>query len=297
MLFVEIILPVFLVVFSGYLLERFGKLDFRTLTNTSLYLLSPCLVFSALMKRSVPLDLALNLFFFMLVYTALMTALAAALGGGLKMDRDTRTALSLTTVFMNVGNFGLPLVYFAFGDAGLNVSILTFVVFNLPLSTLAIVMAQGSGAPLLPAIRNTLRIPIFHALLLALLLKGLDTTLPVFLLRPVDLMGQAAIPLMLIMLGMQLARTQLVATPGFLTLSGVLRLLVAPAVAWFVTPWFGLEGLARQVVVLQTSTPAAVLPLLYSLRFGARPDLVAGAIFTSTLASAGTLTLLLYLLQ
>jgi len=297
MLFVEIILPVFLVVFSGYLLERFGKLDFRTLTNTSLYLLSPCLVFSALMKRAVPLDLALNLFFFMLVYTALMTALAAALGRGLKMDRDTRTALSLTTVFMNVGNFGLPLVYFAFGDAGLNVSILTFVVFNLPLSTLAIVMAQGSGAPLLPAIRNTLRIPIFHALLLALLLKGLDTTLPVFLLRPVDLMGQAAIPLMLIMLGMQLARTQLVATPGFLTLSGVLRLLVAPAVAWFVTPWFGLEGLARQVVVLQTSTPAAVLPLLYSLRFGARPDLVAGAIFTSTLASAGTLTLLLYLLQ
>lgn len=297
MLFVEIILPVFLIVFSGYLLERFGQLDFRTLTNTSLYLLSPSLVFSALMKREVPLDLALNLFFFMLVYTALMTALAAALGRSLKLDRDARTALSLSTVFMNVGNFGLPLVYFAFGDAGLDVSILTFVVFNLPLSTLAIVMAQGSGAPLLPAIRNTLRIPIFHAVLLALALKGLDLTLPVFLLRPVDLMGQAAIPLMLIMLGMQLARTHLVATPGFLTLAGVLRLLVAPAVAWFITPWFGLEGLARQVVVLQTSTPAAVLPLLYSLRFGARPDLVAGAIFTSTLASAGTLTLLLYLLK
>ncbi len=297
MLFVEIILPIFLIVFSGYLLERFGQLDFRTLTNTSLYLLSPSLVFSALMKREVPLDLALNLFFFMLVYTALMTALAAALGRGLKMDRDARTALSLSTVFMNVGNFGLPLVYFAFGDAGLDVSILTFVVFNLPLSTLAIVMAQGSGAPLLPAIRNTLRIPIFHAVLLALALKGLDLTLPVFLLRPVDLMGQAAIPLMLIMLGMQMARTHLVATPGFLTLAGVLRLLVAPAVAWFITPWFGLEGLARQVVVLQTSTPAAVLPLLYSLRFGARPDLVAGAIFTSTLASAGTLTLLLYLLK
>lgn len=297
MLFIDIIVPVFLVVLSGYLLERYGQLDFRTLTNTSLYLLSPCLVFSALMKREVPLDLALNLFFFMLVYTALMTALAAAFGRGLKMNRDTRTALSLTTVFMNVGNFGLPLVYFAFGEAGLNVSILTFVVFNLPLSTLAIVMAQGSGAPLLPAIRNSLRIPIFHAVLLALLLKGLDLNLPVFLLRPIDLMGQAAIPLMLLMLGMQLARTQLIATPGFLTLAGALRLLVAPAIAWFITPWFGIEGMARQIVVLQTSTPAAVLPLLYSLRFGARPDLVAGAIFTSTLASAGTLTLILYLLK
>lgn len=297
MLFVDIILPVFLIVLSGFLLERFGKLDFRTLTHTGLYLLAPSLVFSALMKQEVPLDLARNLFLFMLAYTAILTALAAALGRGLSMDRDTRTALSLSTVFMNVGNFGLPLVYFAYGDPGLNVSVLTFVIFNLPLSTLAIVFAQGVDAPLLPALRNTLKIPIFHAVLLAFVLKGLGVDPPLFLLRPFDLMGQAAIPLMLIMLGMQLARTKLVATPGFLTLAGTLRLLVAPAVAWLITPWFGLEGPARQIVVLQTSTPAAVLPLLYSLRFGARPDLVAGAIFTSTLASAATLTLLLYLLK
>lgn len=297
MLFVDIILPVFLIVLSGFLLERFGKLDFRTLTNTGLYLLAPSLVFSALMKREVPLDLARNLFLFMLAYTAILTALAVGLGRLLSMDRESRTALSLSTVFMNVGNFGLPLAYFAFGDPGLDVSVLTFVIFNLPLSTLAIVLAQGVGAPLLPAIRNTLKIPIFHAVFLAFLLKGLGLGLPLFLVRPFDLMGQAAIPLMLIMLGMQLARTELVATPGFLTLAGTIRLLVAPAVAWLITPWFGLEGLARQVVILQTSTPAAVLPLLYSLRFGARPDLVAGAIFTSTLASAGTLTLLLYLLK
>ncbi len=297
MLFVEIILPVFLIVLSGFLLERFGKLDFRTITNTGLYLLAPSLVFSALMKREVPLDLARNLFLFMLAYTAILTALAVGLGRALSMDRDARTALSLSTVFMNVGNFGLPLAYFAFGEPGLDVSVLTFVIFNLPLSTLAIVFAQGVGAPLMPALRNTMKIPIFHAVLLAFALKGLGVGLPLFLLRPFDLMGQAAIPLMLIMLGMQLARTELVATPGFLTLAGTIRLLIAPAVAWLITPWFGLEGLARQVVILQTSTPAAVLPLLYSLRFGARPDLVAGAIFTSTLASAASLTLLLYLLK
>lgn len=297
MLFVDIILPVFLIVLSGFLLERFGQLDFRTLTNTGLYLLAPSLVFSALMKREVPLDLAQNLFLFMLAYTAILTALAIGLGRALRMDRDARTALSLSTVFMNVGNFGLPLAYFAFGEPGLDVSVLTFVIFNLPLSTLAIVFAQGVGAPLWPAIRNTLTIPIFHAVFLAFALKGLGLGLPLFLLRPFDLMGQAAIPLMLIMLGMQLARTELVATPGFLTLAGTIRLLIAPAAAWLITPWFGLEGLARQVVILQTSTPAAVLPLLYSLRFGSRPDLVAGAIFTSTLASAASLTLLLYLLK
>jgi malate permease and related proteins len=177
------------------------------------------------------------------------------------------------------------------------VSVLTFVIFNIPLSTLAIVLAQSGGAPLSQAVRNALGIPIFHALLLALVLKGLAVQPPDFLLRPVELLGQAAIPLMLALLGMQLARTSLVALPGFLALSSGMRLLLAPAVAWGLTALLGIEGLTRSVLILQTSTPAAVLPLLYALRFGSRPDLVAGAIFVTTLLSAATLTLLLYLLE
>jgi malate permease and related proteins len=72
---------------------------------------------------------------------------------------------------------------------------------------------------------------------------------------------------------------------------------LAPAVAWLLTLLLGIDGLTRAVLILQTSTPAAVLPLLYALRFGTRPDLVAGAIFVTTLLSALSLTVLLYLLQ
>jgi hypothetical protein len=56
----------------------------------------------------------------------------------------------------------------------------------------------------------------------------------------------------------------------------------------------GLDGLTRKIVILQTSTPSAVLPLLYTLRFNTRPDLVSGTILLSTLCSAITLTVLLY---
>ena len=297
MLFINIILPVFLIILSGYMLERKFGLDFRTLTNTSLYLFSPALVFSALMKQEIRLALALDLLLFMILYTLLLLAIAVAIGRLLRLPADSRAALSLSTVCMNVGNFGLPLSWFAFGDAGLEVSVLTFVIFNIPLSTLAIVLAQGAGAPLGEAVRNALRIPIFHALLLALLFKALAVVPPAFLLRPVELLGQAAIPLMLVLLGMQLARTRLVALPGFLALSTGMRLLLAPAVAWLLTLLLGIEGMTRAVLILQTSTPAAVLPLLYALRFGTRPDLVAGAIFVTTLLSAATLTVLLYFLQ
>ena len=297
MLFVQVILPVFLIIFAGFALEKTLHPDFATLTNCSLYLFAPALVFSALMRQQVPLDLAGRLGLFMLLYTSGMLLLAVAVGRLLALQEEVRRALNLTTVMMNVGNYGLPLAYFAFGSAGLNISVLTFVLFNIPLGTLAILLAQGGRPPLREAVANMLKIPIFHGVVAAFLLKILALQPPPFLLRPVELLGQAAVPMMLVLLGMQLARTRSLQAPGFLALSSCLRLLVAPGLAWGLTALIGIEGLARGVVILQTSTPSAVLPLLYALRFDSRPDLVAGAIFVSTLCSALTLTLVLYLLQ
>ena len=297
MLFIEIILPVFLIVFAGFVLEKKAKLDFRTLSYSSLYLFTPALVFSALMKNAISFTLASRIGLFMLFYTAAMMVLSVAAGHLLQFDRETRSALHLTTVMMNVGNFGLPLAWFAFGPAGLEVSILTFFFFNLVLSSLAIVLAQGSTATLKEAAANVLKIPIFHAGILALALQAAEMRIPALLLRPIELLGQAAVPLMLVLLGMQLARTRLQTGVRFLALSSLLRLAVAPAVGLILAWFLGIRGLERNVIILQTSTPSAVLPLLYSIKFGSRPDLVAGAISVSTLLSAGTLTVLLYLLQ
>ncbi len=297
MLFVQIILPVFLIVLTGFVLEKAARLDFRTLTISSLYLFSPALVFSALMKREIVFALAGKIALFMLLYTGGMMLLAALAGRLLRYDRETRSALHLTTVMMNVGNFGLPLAWFAFGEAGLDVSVLTFFCFNLVLSSLGIVLAQGTGATLRQAAINAMKIPIFHAGVLALVLQALAVRIPEVVLRPINLLGQAAIPVMLVMLGMQLARTRAIGQTGFLSLSTGLRLVLAPVLAWGLTELLGLEGLDRAVIILQTSTPSAVLPLLYAVRFGTRPDLVAGAILTSTLFSAATLTVLLYLLR
>lgn len=297
MLFAQVILPVFIIILAGFVLEKGAKLDFRSLSYSSLYLFSPCLVFSALMRQEIVFSLAGKIGLLMVAYTASMMVLAAAAGRLMCFDPETRSALQLTTSMMNVGNFGLPLAWFAFGEAGLDVSILTFFFFNLVLSTLAIVLAQGSAATLREAVRNALKIPLFHAGVLALVLQGAGVRVPDVILRPIDLLGQAAIPLMLVLLGMQLARTRLHTGAGFFTVSATLRLCVAPLVALVLTWLLGIEGLAQSVIVLQTSTPSAVLPLLYSLKFGTRPDLVAGAILVSTLLSALSLTVLLYLLQ
>ena len=294
MLFIQVILPVFLIAAAGYFFERRSEVDIRSLADGALYLFAPSLVFSALVKSTVATDLLSRLSLFMLIYTLLMCAMAFCIARFCKFDYDTTRAFALTTSMMNIGNFGLPLVFFAYGEAALDISIVLFVLFNIPLSTLAIIIAQGQGVKWHQAIRNMLKIPIFYGVALALICKMLSWQPPEFILRATELLGQAAIPVMLILLGMQLARSKITQGWGFFGLATSIRLLIGPLIAIALVTILGLDGLSRKVVILQTSTPSAVLPLLYCLRFGTRPDLVSGTILTSTLCSALTLTVLLY---
>jgi len=296
MLFVNVVLPVFCIVIAGFLLERRQTLDFRTLTDLSLYLLTPALVFSVLLRKPLPAAVSGQVALYMIGYTLVLMLLGTATAKICGYKGESRRALYLTTAMMNVGNFGLPLAWFAYGDAGLDTSIITFVLFNIPLGTLAIIIAQNEKTALKQAVVNSLKIPIFHAVIAAFACQALAVQPPAFLLRSLELLGQGAIPLMLVLLGMQLARSRVVSETGFLAAASLLRLIVAPAVGWAIASLLGFDGIPRNVIVLQTSTPAAVLPLLYAIRFGTRPDLVASAIFVTTLLSAGTLTLLLYLL-
>lgn len=295
MLFIQVILPVFAIVAAGYLLQRRLQLDLRPLTDSSLFLFTPALVLASLLRHQLAVDQIGKFLLFMVAYTAIMAAFALLLARGYGLAGNDTRAMVLGAALMNVGNFGLPLVMFAYGPEALPISVLTFVLFSIALGTFAIVVAQDQTS-LVTATRNMLRIPIFHATMLALACKIVGWQPPEFLLRPVELLGQAAVPLMLTLLGMQLAQVKLGSGWGFCALTSALRLFGGPLVAVALVGLLGITGLDRKVLILQTSTPAAVLTLLYAVRYNTRPDLVSGTILISTLFSAGSLTLLLYLL-
>jgi len=296
MLFLNIIAPVFIIIACGWVLERYFHLELTPFTTSSLYLFAPALVLSALLKHPINSDRAFEVLAFMLLYTLTMLLLSTVSAHILGINDESRPALTLATVMMNVGNFGLPLSYFAFGERGFPAAVVVFVMFSLPLATIAIYIAQGKQARISIAINNCLKIPILHSVVIALLLNAAHIELPIFLSRPLDLVGQVAVPLMLVILGMQISRTTWHLSLKFMSAASILRLLIAPIIAWATCKVLNIEGLYHDVLILQTSTPSAVLPLLYALRFNTRPDLVASTIMTTTLLSAATLTLLLYLL-
>ncbi len=296
MIFYDILLPIFLLIAVGAAFSRFLRAELDPLAQYALFVATPALVFSALVRHPLVPDQVVRLVGHMVLYTAILWAVADLAARGLGFDAGLRRAFVLATVPMNIGNYGLPLVRFAFGPEAEPFSILVFVVYSIPLCTWAIWVAAGGGLRTLQGMGATLKIPIFHAAVLAAAVVSLGWTVPAPVGKAVGLVGGSAIPVLLVILGMQLHRNRAGTFGWSLAVAAVVRLVVGPLVAWGLAEALGFRGVEQKVLVLQTATPTAVLVLLYALRFGSRPDWIASAILVTTLASAASVTAVLWLL-
>jgi predicted permease len=214
----------------------------------------------------------------------------------LRFNQAMQSAFLLTTLFINAGNYGLSVNLFAFGQAGLERAAIFFTVSALLTSTVGVYLASRGQASGLDALRNVFKVPIVYGALAGFAVNLATITVPEPLAKAVELVGGASIPLMLLLVGVQLARTSLAGELKVIGLATFVRLIVAPAVALVLAAWLGLTGVTRQACITEASMPTAVMSTILSTEFEAKPQLVAGVVFVSTLASVITLTLLLALI-
>jgi hypothetical protein len=236
----------------------------------------------------------------MILLTGGLLAVSALAARLLRLSPDRRVSFILACSMINIGNFGLPLIYFTFGQEAVALSVIYFVVFNIPISTLAIYLSSDKsslGATLL----DVLRIPILQAFVLALLFNQLNLPLPEGIAKGLHLFGQGAIPLLIFILGLQLGTIDLSSglKPflGPILAGATIRLVLSPLLALALLLLLPMDGLEHDVAVLQTSGPSAILPLMYAIRFKRSPDLLAAVIFTTTLLSGLSLPILIPLLS
>ena len=134
--------------------------------------------------------------------------------------------------------------------------------------------------------------PLVHAVALALLLQAFGIDLPRWAANTTNLLGDCAVPLMLLSLGVALARLRIAGMGRALAMSA-LRLGLGFGVGVLVAAAMGLEGTIRGVVMLESAMPVAVFNYLWAVRYDTAPEEVAGMVLGSTLLSFVTLPLLL----
>lgn len=287
------ILPVGLIILIGFVVGRILPLERSTLSQLTLYILSPALVVDSLYRTELSLGSSGKLLVGLALTSTAIYSIVWLVSKFNHIDLALSRAMTAIVLFPNNGNMGLPVTTFALGAAGLDRAIIYMLGASFLMFCLGPAIIKGQG--IIEGLRLTLRLPLLWAILLGISLRLFSLKLPWGLDKGVQQLGAAAIPIDLILLGIQLAKTRF--QLGIIEIIlAIARLAIAPIIAYLFGRWLQLATLDLQVLVLQSAMPTAVSSLVIVSEFGGNKDLVAKAIITSTLLSFISLPIVLSLL-
>lgn len=289
----QAVVPVGFIIVLGYIAGRRLELDSGTLSQLSVYILAPALVTDSFYRSpigGVGIGFLLGYAIISLILYGAIVFFCRIFG----LSREFRRNLFAILLCPNNGNMGLSIVAFAFGQEGLQRAIIYMIGSSILL--FGILPAMLKGESFLKSINTIFRLPLIWAMLTGIGLQVTHFTLPFNLGKSIEWLGISSIPIALIILGIQLSRTTLVFN---LTqfLASLVKLVVAPLLAYFVGIWLGFKGLDLQVFVLQTAMPTAVNTAVMVEEFGGDAILVSRTIILSTLLSFITIPLTILLVS
>ena len=277
--------PVFLLAAVGFGWVKLGfEYSVTFVTRLTMTLSVPCLIFVALMRIDAEPEAIAALSLAALTAYGLVMIACFALVKVAHLDVQTYLA---PLIFGNTGNLGLPLALFAFGEVGLGYAVVVFAVMAMLSFTIGIWIVAGRGS-----LKRVAQEPLVAATLLGGLFLWQGWQTPAFLTNTIDLIGQMAIPLMLITLGVAVARLETKAMALAVVLS-LMKVVVCVGAAWMAGTWFGLDPIAGAVLIVQVATPVAVTSYLLAEKYGAYAQPVAGLVVASTLISVLALPVIL----
>lgn len=300
------ILPVVSVAGVGFALGSFRDVDADPLSTITIYVLAPALIFYSLVTTPIEGPTVARLAVGIVAFVVVIIALAEGTGRLLGEEEPILGAFVLTSTFSNAGNYGIPLSAFAFGALGRSTAVLYIAVQSVLMYTVGVYVAsRGESGSMRGALGKVFRLPLVYAVLVALVVRAFDLApaTDTAAMETVRLTGDAAIPVMLLLLGIQLTNSSSSGSVGRVLPAAGLRLLVAPVIAAAIALALGLTGTVGRVFVLECAMPAAITPLMLTIEFGSErvglsaADYVSTTILVSTLASLVTLTGLIVLLQ
>ncbi len=290
------ILPTLLIAGVGFILALRLHTDRRSLSQIILNAFIPCLVFQNLAQSNIPLSDFGRMTLFAIVAVAISAGVVLLISAVLRLNHTITTTLLLMVMFSNVGNMGLPVITLAFGQEALTYGTVYFVVNNLLLYTVGTLIASSGRASPARAVGQVLRMPVIYAVLAAGIFQIFHLQLPRPVGTAVEMLARAAIPAMLLMLGMQLHSAGFKIT-RLVGLGTFARLVAVPGVVFLVNSLVGLSGPALQAGMLEAAMPSGVMASVFAVEYDIEPEFAANMVLLTTLFSPLTLTILISILH
>lgn len=294
--FYSVLAPIILIAGLGFALDRRFKIETRSLSQIIIYLSSPALVFSSISRSKLQAQELGQLVLFTLVIMGSMAIISWGITRLLALEQKIAGAFTLSSTLINAGNFGLPFIAFAFGNEGLGRAVIIFTTTAIVANTLGIFLASRGSASVKNSLANILKVPLPYAVALGLLANVGLISVPVPLERGAVLLGDSAVPLMLVVLGTQLARTKIESRLSLVALASGVKVILTPLVGVMVARLLLISGSTASISIIQTSMPTAVISIILAEEFGSDARFVSSVVMVSTLVSLASLSILLSVL-
>lgn len=295
-IFVNIILPVFIQIGLGYLIRKKFRIGVDAQVKILLYIIVPSSLFIRVYRSNVESGLSLLIIAYAIMHYAFMFLCGRAISGLSGFSRPFTGAFTNSIMFFNSANYCLPLIELIYGESDA-ISILSIVILVSSTLTYSVgIYNAGLGhANLRRSITNIFKLPLIYATGSALLLRLLKINLWAPVITTFEILNRGLVPLSLITLGIQLAMTSFKLNNFRVYLSNFFRLIVSPLVSFLIIRLIGLEGLPAQVLMISSAAPSAVNTMIISIEYKNEPEFSSQAVFSSTVLSALTVSVVIFL--
>ncbi|WP_100488384.1 AEC family transporter [Sporolactobacillus pectinivorans] len=285
-LLMTISVPIVIICGCGFLLQTQRPVDSKLLADISLYILAPAMILYALSDAHLQGENVIHIFLFTIIMTALLWILAVITSRLARLSENEKRALTLTTLFSNANNYGLPVLLLAFGSAGFALGAVYVIGQVILVNVLGLYIASRSQMNGRQAVTHILKTPLIYACIVGILLDLFHFRLLGGINTAVQMLGKAYPVLVLMILGIKLGTTKLKGLRSSKVWLGVfLRLAIVPVLAKLVLFVLGIHGLLASVLFVEASMPAAINAVTLAEKFDGDTETISLIVSVTTILS------------
>lgn len=296
------VLPMGIMVALGIVLQRVFSLDIKTLSKLNFYLFSPAIMFDLIYRTAISVNVIGQVMLFFVIFMAGQYILVEAAIRARSYEPSMRSAMRNSVLFYNSANYGVPLNQLAFAGSKetLAIQVLIMMTQSLVPNTYGVYSVNAHKTDMRQVWKTILSMPVIYVIPLAFLMRGFEVPIPQPIATPIGYLADAFIGTALITLGVQLGSMQWKISRSLMidvSISGFLRLIAGPALAWLIVWLMGLDKLTAAALIVSSAVPTSLSSVLLAVEFDNEREFASQTVFVSTLISIFTVTAVIFFLR
>lgn len=294
------ILSIVLMIFLGVFLRRIdflGIKEVESLNNIVIYILMPCMVFSAIYSADLSMLSTLGILPFIILASSFVTGTVTYLIlKRFKIEEKRLWAIVVAVMIANTAFMGYPINLGIFGQEGLLRAIFCDIATLVIFLILSFVLSLKFGGSTKSAVKKIALFPSLWAVILGILFNFLNIPIGPVLENTVNYLGNGSIPLIMLSLGVSIDFSGLTRSRNMIIFTSVLKLIIYPIIAFLIASVIGLVDLQFKISVIEAAMPSGLLSLVLAITYKLDFELTSDCILIDTVISLVSLPIIIMLL-